>query len=474
MTHTMLAELLEMQRAAFVAARPEPLEVRRDRLRRLRDALRSGADELAAAMEADFGGRSPVMGLLVDVVPALGQIDHAIANLARWARNERRGATFPLGLIGGRAQVRHEPKGVIGIVSPWNYPVSLCLAPLAQVLAAGNRAMLKPSEATPRTADLLQRLIAETFAEDEVAVVTGGPEVGAAFCALPFDHLVFTGSTELGRKVMAAAAPNLTPLTLELGGKSPVIVGRSADLDRAAERIMLGKLMNAGQTCIAPDYLLVPEEQVAPMVERLAAATAAMYPTLAANDDYTAIINSRHFERLAGLVADAEAKGATVRVLNPANEDFGASNAGKMAPVLLTGVSDAMAAMREEIFGPVLPVLGYATLDDALAYINARPKPLALYHFGRDGAEAEAVLDRTQSGGVTLNDTIFHIGQDSLPFGGIGPSGMGAYHGIEGFRAFSHARAVYRQPRWPVAAMAGLKPPYGAAARRFLRFKLGS
>lgn len=316
-------------------------------------------------------------------------------------------------------------------------------------------------------------MIAQAFSAEEVTVVTGGPDVGAAFCALAFDHLVFTGSTGLGRKVMAAAAPNLTPLTLELGGKSPAIVGRSADLARAAERIMLGKLMNAGQTCIAPDYLLVPEEHAAEIAGHLAAATAAMYPTLAANPDYTAIIDGRHRGRIEALVADAVQKGAAAQVLNPANEDFARSNTGKIAPVILTGVSEEMAVMREEIFGPVLPVLGYRTIDDAIAYVNARAKPLALYYFGQDRSEREQVLQRTQSGGVTVNDTIFHIGQDSLPFGGIGPSGMGAYHGVEGFRAFSHARAVYHQPCWPVAALAGLRPPYGAAMRRFLRLKLG-
>jgi len=473
MNNPPLATVFEAQRQAFMAARPEPLVVRRDRLRRLRALLEQERETLADAMAADFGARSREQSLLADVLPAHNLVNYCLKNLTRWARPERRGVMFPLGLIGARGEVRHEPKGVIGIVSPWNYPVNLSLGPLAQVLAAGNRAMLKPSEFTPETSALLARAIAVQFAPEEVAVVVGGAEVGQAFCGLPFDHLVFTGATSVGRKVMAAAAPNLTPVTLELGGKSPAIVGRSANMARAAERIMLGKLMNAGQTCIAPDYLLVPEEQVSGFVELLTGATAAMYPTLAANPDYTAIINSRHRKRLQELIADAVSKGATAHDINPASEDFAAANSAKLAPVILTHVNKSMAVMQEEIFGPVLPIMGYRSIDEAIAHVNAHDRPLALYYFGEDKAEREAVLERTISGGVTINDTLFHISMDELPFGGIGTSGMGAYHGPEGFKAFSHARAIYHQPRWPVAALAGLKPPYDKAARRFLRFKLG-
>ena len=339
--------LLDRQRAAFAAARPESLDVRRDRLRRLIALLKESQDALAAAMSADFGHRSREQSLLTDVLPAVGLANHCLKHLRRWARPERRAPMAPLGLIGARAEVRHEPKGVVGIVSPWNYPVGLTMAPLAQALAAGNRAMIKPSEFTPETSVLMQALLASRFSPEEVAVVTGGAEAGQSFCALPFDHLLFTGATAVGRKVAQAAAAQLTPLTLELGGKSPAIIAADANMARTAERIALGKLMNAGQTCVAPDYLLVPEGREEAVASAIAAATAAMYPTMAANPDYCAIINARHLERLQALVADAVARGARAIEVNPAGEDFAQSNSGKLPLTLLLGVDDAMAVMGQ-------------------------------------------------------------------------------------------------------------------------------
>jgi len=463
---TSIDGILARQREAFLAARPEPLSVRRDRLARLKALLLEHGDALCAAMSADFGNRNRDMSMMSDIVAGIGLINYCQKNLTRWVRPERRRSNFPLGLLGARSELRHEPKGVIGIVSPWNFPVGLTVNPLAQALAAGNRAMIKPSEFTPATSALMAELFAQAFAEDEVATVLGGADVGEAFCALPFDHLLFTGATSIGRHVARAAAANLVPVTLELGGKSPTIVGRSADIDRAAGRIAIGKMMNAGQICLAPDYLLVPREKEQRMVTALVARASAMYPTLLANDDYAAVINARHRDRLKDLVADAVAKGATATEVNPAGENFANANVNKLPLTILTGVDDRMKVMQDEIFGPVLPIKSYDALDDALDYINAHDHPLGLYYFGEDKAEEARVLARTTSGGVTVNDVMFHVSMDDLPFGGIGPSGMGSYHGPEGFKAFSHARAVFRQPKLDITGLAGIRPPYGKAIRR--------
>ena len=464
--------ILDRQRAAFAAELPVTLAVRRDRLRRALTLLLDHRDALAAAMSEDFGHRSATMSLVTDIMASVKPIKHALKHLDAWSRPEKRRLDFPLGLLGARAHVEYQPKGVVGIISPWNFPVNLTFAPLAGVLAAGNRAMIKPSEFTPATAELMATLIAAAFDETEVAVVTGGAAAGRAFSELPFDHLVFTGSTAVGRHVMAAAAANLVPLTLELGGKSPTIVGRSADVARATDRIAMGKMMNAGQICLAPDYLLVPREAEAAVVAGLTAAVTAQYPTLLANDDYTSVINARHRERLEAHVADARAKGAQVTVVNPGNEDFTGQNGNKMPLHLMQNVDDSMTVMQEEIFGPLLPIVPYDTADDAIAFVNRRDRPLGLYWFGTDAAEQRAVLDRTISGGVTINDVLFHISAEDLPFGGVGPAGMGSYHGLDGFRAFSHAKAVYRQPTLDLAALAGFKPPYGDKTRKALAREL--
>ena len=467
-----MQEKLALQRQAFEAARPEPLGIRADRLKRLIMLLVDGQAVLAEAMNADFGNRSTEQSLLTDVMPGVTFAKYCLKHLKRWARPERRAPMFPLGLLGARAELRYEPKGVVGIVSPWNFPVLLAVAPMAQALAAGNRCMVKPSEYTEETSALMARLFAQAFAPEEVAFCLGGPDVGQAFCSLPFDHLIFTGATSVGRQVMRAAADNLVPVTLELGGKSPVIAGRGADLARMGERVALGKLLNAGQICLAPDYMLVPEEREAEVVAALQTSVAAMYPTLRDNPDYASVINARHRDRLQALIADARDKGAEAIEINPAGEDFAAGNTGKLPLTLLRNVTDDMAAMQEEIFGPILPIKTYRGIDEAIAHVNAHDRPLGLYYFGDDAVERERVLTRTISGGVTVNDVLFHISMDDLPFGGVGASGMGAYHGPEGFKTFSHARAVYHQPRWDVAALAGIKPPYGKATRRMLGMQL--
>ena len=467
-----MQEVLDRQRAAFTAARPEPVSVRRDRLERLIALSRERGEALARAMSADFGHRSVQQSMLTDIGPGVTAAKYCLKHLSAWTRPERRSVPFPLGLLGAKAEIRHEAKGVVGIVSPWNFPVGLTVGPLAQALAAGNRAMIKPSEFTERTSEAMAEAFAAFFAEDEVAVVLGGPDVGQAFCKLAFDHLLFTGATSIGRHVLHAAADNLVPVTLELGGKSPTILGRGADLKRAGERIALGKMMNAGQICLAPDYLLVPQERENEAIEGVRQGVAAMYPTLLSNEDYAAVINARHRDRLKELIADAVEKGAEAIEVNPGGEDFSAANLNKMPLTILRNVDDGMKVMQEEIFGPILPVKTYKGIDQAIDYVNAHDRPLGLYYFGDDRSERESVLNRTISGGVTINDVLFHVGIEDLPFGGIGPSGMGSYHGPEGFKTFSHARSIYTQPRIDVAKLAGLRPPFGKAADRAVAMQM--
>ncbi|APR52323.1 coniferyl aldehyde dehydrogenase [Sphingomonas koreensis] len=468
-----MREILDRQRAAFMAELPVPIDVRRDRLRRAVAMVKDNAARFCDALSEDFGHRSPRQSMITDVVASVSPLKHAEKMVTRWARREKKPVMFPLGLLGARAWVEYQPKGVVGIIAPWNFPVNLVMSPLAGVFAAGNRAMVKTSEFTPATAALFEELCPRYFDPAELAFVSGGPEVGQAFSALPFDHLLFTGATGIGRHILHAAADNLTPVTLELGGKSPAILGRSANLAQATERVAMGKMLNAGQICIAPDYLMVAAEQEQAAVDGLVRAASAMYPTLLSNPDYTAIINDRHFARLTAAIDDARAKGAEVIAVNPANEDFAASNARKLPLHIIRNATDDMTVMQEEIFGPLLPVRKYDSIDGAIGEVNRRDRPLALYYFGSDEAERRRVLDRTISGGVSLDDTIFHVSMEELPFGGIGPSGMGAYHGEPGFRTFSHAKSVFKQSRFDVAGLGGLKPPYGRKTDAAIKQQLG-
>lgn len=458
--------ILKKQRDAFTADRPEAMSVRKDRIKRAMALVKDNGEDFAKAMSADFGSRSIQQSMLTDIVATYTAGKHALKHMDKWAKSEKRAVQFPLGLLGAKAELRYEPKGVIGILSPWNFPVQLAFGPLMQILAAGNRAMIKPSEFTERTSDLMAELTEKYFAEEEVAVINGSPEVAAAFSELPFDHLVFTGSTATGRRVMEAASKNLVPVTLELGGKSPVFMGRSADFAKAGERIALGKMMNAGQICLAPDYMYVPAEKQDEAVAGVVEGAENMYPTLLDNDDYASIVSDRHFERLQDVVADARDKGAEVVEVNPGNEDFSSSNARKMPLTILKSVTDDMQAMQEELFGPVLPVKTYSSIDEAIDYVNEKDRPLGLYYFGEDKAEQEQVLTQTISGGVTTNDVIFHVSMEDLPFGGVGPSGMGSYHAQEGFKEFSHARSVYHQPKIDIAKLGGFKPPFGKAIKK--------
>ncbi len=456
-----MREILDRQRAAFMAELPVAASVRKDRLKRAAAMIADNADRFCDALSEDFGHRSREQSMITDIAASVGPINHAIRHLDRWSRPEKKPLTFPLGLLGAKGTIEYQPKGVVGVISPWNFPVNLVMSPLAGIFAAGNRAMVKTSEYTPVVAALFEELAAKYFAEDELAFVSGGPEMGKAFAELPFDHLLFTGATGIGRHILHAAADNLTPVTLELGGKSPVILGRDSDIAQATERVVLGKMMNAGQICLAPDYMLVPAEKEAEVVAGLTAAASALYPTVLANPDYTSVINDRHFQRLTTWIDDARARGAEVIAVNPGNEDFSNTNSRKMPLHIIRNPTDDMTVMQEEIFGPVLPVRSYESIEGAVEEVNRRDRPLALYYFGKDAGERRRVLDRTISGGATIDDVIFHVSQEELPFGGIGPSGMGAYHGEVGFKTFSHARAVYRQPRIDVAKLAGLKPPYG-------------
>ena len=458
-----LPGLLARQRAAFLRDGPPSLVERRANLKKLRAALLARRGDFEAALDADFGHRSRHETAIMEVLVLTWGIDYLHKHLPRFMRPERRHVALPMRL--GRAHVEYQPLGVVGIVAPWNYPFSLALLPLATALAAGNRAMIKPSELTPATSDLLVSLIAETFSQDEVVVVTGEATVGAAFAALPFDHLFFTGSTTVGRSVMRAASEQLVPVTLELGGKSPVLVDRGQPLARVAADIAYGKLANAGQTCIAPDYVLVHEADVDRFVEAWDQAVVALYPRGPTSEDYTSIVNVRHYERLRGLLADARAKGARV-VETGRSPDQATGRAHTLPPTLVLDVHDDMRIMQEEIFGPVLPIVTYRDLTEAIAFVNARPRPLALYYFGSSATNQKQVLTRTTSGGVTINGTLMHYVQDDLPFGGVGASGFGAYHGIEGFRAFSHQKAVFDVGRWNGGAL--LRPPFGRLTNMIL------
>lgn len=465
------SRLLEAQRSAFRAEAVVGHRVRIERLERAIDLLITHQAEICDAGASDFSRRSPTLTRFVDILPAVSALKHARSHVRRWMRPQRVRVGLPAGAPGVRAEIVHQPLGVIGVISPWNFPITLTFGPLAGILAAGNRCLIKPSELTPAVSSLLARLTARYFDSTEVAVVTGGPEVAEAFSHLPFDHLMFTGSTAVGRRVMAAAAANLVPVTLELGGKCPVLIGRSANLARAVDRIMLGKLNNAGQMCIAPDYVCLPGDMLEPFVRESRAWVERAYPKIPANPDYTGMVSERHAARMRTLVADAAAKGA--RVIPLAKDRGGADDNGRaLAPCLILDATDEMQVMQEEIFGPLLPVTTYEKIETPVAAINSRPKPLALYYFGADRAEMSWVLANTTSGGVTVNDIAVHFLAEELPFGGVGPSGMGAYHGVHGFVRFSHARAVFRQSRLDVQGLVGLRPPYGTRAQKVLKLLL--
>ncbi|HWU75030.1 MAG TPA: coniferyl aldehyde dehydrogenase [Rhodanobacter sp.] len=462
---TDLAHCLQQLREA---QRMQPMPdwaTRASRLRTLEKMLLEQRDAFATAINADFGCRPREETDLLEIYPSLSAIRHTLSRGRRWMKPRRKLAD--LLFLPARTEMLPQPRGVIGIIVPWNYPLYLAVGPLVDALAAGNRAMLKMSEFTPTFSALFADQVARYFKPDEVTVVTGDAEVAQAFSALPFDHLLFTGSTAVGHHVMRAAAANLTPVTLELGGKSPAIIGPGARFEHAVERIIFGKMVNAGQTCIAPDYVLLPRTRMAEFIEAAGRAVTRMYPQLAQGRQYASIVSDRQYQRLVGLRDAAVGAGAVVHALGPASED---AVHRLLPPQLLGNVSDDMAVMQEEIFGPLLPVVPYDTLEEAIAYVTAHAHPLALYLFEQDRARIDLVLSRTHAGGVSVNDTLYHVAQHGLPFGGVGGSGIGGYHGEAGFRTFSHIKPVFRQARFNGAGM--LNPPYGARFKRMLDLML--
>jgi coniferyl-aldehyde dehydrogenase len=463
--------LFDAQRAAYTLERYPTLTRRLDRIARLGSMIDAHEQDIVTAIGEDFGTRPSQETRLAELFVIGAGVAHTRRHLRRWMAQQ--GVPTPLYLWPGISRVLRQPLGVVGVISPWNYPVQLALLPALAALAAGNRVMLKPSELTPRTSALLERMIAQHFGDDELAVVSGGPETGEAFSHLPFDHLFFTGSTAVGRRIAMAAAENLTPVTLELGGKSPALFHADADFGTAVPRLLSGKLLNAGQTCIAPDYAMVPAKRVDEFAASIADAARSQYPSFGGNPDYTSIINDAHRRRLTALVDDAVRKGARAVALGAGNavardsgNAAGAVPDRRLTPTLLIGVNDSMAVMNEEIFGPLLPIEAYDGLDQALDRINARPRPLSMYMFGGDARTRRRVLERTTAGGVTVDDTLWHFSNENLPFGGVGASGLGAYHGERGFLTFTHQKAVFVQPRVSFTWL--LRAPYGKRFERVL------
>ena len=469
-----LEALVELQRSKFRAEGEVTYATRIDRLKRLKALIVENKIEFAKTTKREFGGaRSYEFSLFSEFAGKVEGIDYSMKHLKEWMKPEKRKTNKPMNFLGGKSEVRHFPKGVVGIISPWNLPFGLTVAPLTSALAAGNRALLKPSEFVPETAALFADVVPKYFSEDEVAVVTGGAEISQRFAELPFDHLLFTGSTNIGSKVMQSASKNLVPVTLELGGKSPVIIGRSAKLDLAGTRLTFGKLLNGGQLCLSPDYVVVPNELEEQLIARVVQEAQSMYPNITENEDYAGVINERHFARLQNYIDDAVAKGAKLTIVG-ADKTRASEDNRRMPLHILQNVNEDMLVMHEEIFGPILPVMTYSDVAEIPDMIEPRRNPLAMYYFGKDKSEQEYLLSNVQSGGVCINDITLHYVQEDLPFGGVGASGMGAYHGPEGFRTLSHARAIYSQTMIDVLPIIGARPPFGNKFRKNITKILGS
>ncbi len=452
----------ELQRAAFAQQPHSQWPERRDRLQRLRRLVTENEPEIERAIDADFGGRPAIETQIAEVYPALAEINGALRAGKAWMTPQK--VWVAKWFLPARAEIQPRPLGVVGIIVPWNYPLYLAVAPMVGALVAGNRVLVKMSEVTPHFSACFKRLVEKYFAPEEAAVITGDAAVAQAFSELPFDHLLFTGSTLVGKRVMAAAAANLTPVTLELGGKSPTVIAPGYPVQRAATRILAGKLLNAGQTCIAPDYVLLPKGMVRPFVRAAKAHARRMYPAGLADADFCTIINERHFLRLSGYLEQAKRAGVRVEPLfaGRARDDA----ARRLAPALLIDPPATLDVMQEEIFGPLLVLVPYAQVEEAVAHINARPKPLALYWFDEDEKRTQWALHHTQAGGVCVNETLLHVAQEELPFGGVGPSGMGHYHGRHGFETFSKMTPVFVQSR--LNGMGLFMPPYRPLVRKVL------
>ena len=454
-------EVLKLQREHFLKEGPPSYELRIDRLNRVKDIVIQNKERITEALNTDFGTRSRSQSLISDVYAVLPPFTYAIKHLKSWMKDEKRKSNFPFGLLGAKSYIHREPLGSIGMISPWNFPIYLSLAPLAGIFSAGNQVMHKPSEFTPITSELLKEICDSAFDETEFATFLGGPDVGAAFTQLKFDHLLFTGSGNIGKHVMRAASENLVPVTLELGGKSPVIVSDSSNIDITARRVMFNKTLNAGQICLAPDYVYVHETEKDNFVEACKDQVNNFYSDLKYNPDYTSVINQKHYDRLNGLLSDAKDHGAELVEINPADEDFTQQESHKIPPTLVLNPTDEMQIMKEEIFGPLLPIKTYKDIREPINYINKNDKPLGLYYFGNNKNEEAKVLNSTSSGGVTVNDIMGHLQQNELGFGGVGPSGMGKYDGFDGFTNFSNNKPIYKQVGFGLEKFFdAIRPPY--------------
>ncbi|SFL85913.1 coniferyl aldehyde dehydrogenase [Marinobacter zhejiangensis] len=458
-----IGQIFTAQRTAFRKNPMPSLTERLENLKRLKRTLLVNQDRLLDAIYQDFSCRSRDETLIAEIMPSVQGINYVTKHLAGWMKPSNRHVSVLFQPASN--QVHYQPKGVVGIIVPWNYPLFLAVGPLVAALAAGNRAMIKMSEFTPHTSALFRELMADTFPEDLVSVVLGEADVAANFTNRPFDHLLFTGSTSVGRLVMKAASENLTPVTLELGGKSPAIISSDVPMADAAQRLAFGKAFNVGQTCVAPDYVLCPADRLQSFVDEFRSQLSTMYPTIRDNDDYTAIINERQYQRLQGYLDDAREKGARLIEINPAGENL-SDGTRKLPVTLVLDTTPEMKLMQDEIFGPILPVLTYDSLDEAIHYINERPRPLALYYFGYDKGLQKKVIEQTHSGGMCINDALMHVAQDDLPFGGVGDSGMGHYHGKEGFLTFSHHRSIFAKQRFNSGK--AVYAPHGTAIHKLV------
>lgn len=459
---------LKVLKEKFLTSYNPSFNERKDRIERLQKLVEVNSDAFHKALEEDFGTRHEQLSLLSDTLPVINNAKDVLKHLKKWMKPEKRKPNFPLGLLGSKAFVQFQPYGVVGIISPWNFPLNLSIAPLVEIFAAGNNAMMKLSEFVPATSELTERLFKEYFSPEEAVVINGGPKTSQEFSSLPFDHLLFTGSTNVARKVSASAAENLVPLTLELGGKSPVIIGPNAKMKKSVDKIMMGKLVNAGQICIAPDYIFLPEGKEDEFVQHATEFVHAAYPTIKSNPDYTSIIHLNHFERLKNYLSDAQSKGAKVIEINPANEDLSQQEFHKVLPTIILNPTEEMDVMKNEIFGPILPVKTYSNFTDTIEYINKNPKALALYYFGDDQSEINNILDNTTSGQAVINEVLFQFSMHDLPFGGVGPSGMGAYHGYDGFKNFSHKRSVLKGQNL-INAGSLVSAPYSESTEKNIR-----
>ena len=463
-------KVLSEQKDFFIKNGSPSVELRIDRLQRLKSLIMDNRYDFVDALNTDFGNRSNNASMLSDVYGIMPAINLAIKNVKKWSKPEKKSSNFPFGLLGAKSYVKYEPLGTVGMISPWNFPVNLTFVPLVSIFAAGNQVMHKPSEHTPVTSALLKDLCDKTYDQNEFATFLGGPDVGEAFTKLNFNHLLYTGGGEVAKHVMNAASQNLVPCTLELGGKSPVVIGKSADLKTSAKRIMFGKTMNAGQICLAPDYVIVHKDKKDDFIKETKDAVTEYFPDIKNNEDYTSIINQKHYDRLKDLLDDAVAKGANVDEINPANEDFSQQESHKIPPTLVLNPTDEMQIMKEEIFGPLLPIKTYKDINEPINYINKNDKPLGLYYFGNNKNEEAKVINSTTSGGVTVNDIMGHIQQNELGVGGVGPSGMGKYDGFDGFTNFSNNKPIYKQIGFGLDKLLdAIRPPYKSSIEDVLK-----